>query len=262
MSVSRGSFVLGSSPLGGIDTIVRLFNVAEVISVSGAVSTGGATSTAGRIPRACPDRSRLCHACGPGPLASLKRYGISQVRRQHLIFENPLFSPDLSRSFPRSPVATFKVTSLHSSHSIFNRNTNVKTLLTPNHESHNDQQQYYHATHLLQKPSSSDTQSKGLKKTQGFSTITLHNKTVYFYNGNYSHDQSDKISKELQNLLEKMKVLGYVPNVDEKKQRILTSHNCHDAMKFISEITERKITVTDSYKVHHFQNGECSCDEF
>ncbi|PWA85434.1 Pentatricopeptide repeat-containing protein [Artemisia annua] len=185
--------------------------------------------------------------------------------------------------------ATFKVTSLHSSHSIFSRNANIKTLSNPN-QSHNDQQQY-HATHSLQKHNSSDTQSKGLKKTQGFSTITLHNKTEYFYNGNYSHDQSDKISKELQNLLEKMKVLGYVPNVDEKKQRILTSHSerlavvygiintkkktpisvfknlrvcadCHDAMKFISEITERKITVTDSYKVHHFQNGECSCDDF
>ncbi|GKD52815.1 hypothetical protein Tco_1286202 [Tanacetum coccineum] len=58
----RWSSVLGPSPLGGVDTIVRLFNVAEVVSVLGTVSTEGATSNAGRIPRACPARSRPCHA--------------------------------------------------------------------------------------------------------------------------------------------------------------------------------------------------------
>ncbi|GJV77997.1 hypothetical protein Tco_1509581 [Tanacetum coccineum] len=60
-SVSRGSSVLGPSPLG-VDTIVRLSNVAEAVSVLGTVSTGGATSNARRIPRACPARSRPCHA--------------------------------------------------------------------------------------------------------------------------------------------------------------------------------------------------------
>ncbi|GJQ97174.1 hypothetical protein Tco_0008313 [Tanacetum coccineum] len=62
MYVSRGSSVLGHSPLGGVDTIVRLFNVMEGVSVLGMVSTGGATSNAGRIPRACPARFRPCHA--------------------------------------------------------------------------------------------------------------------------------------------------------------------------------------------------------
>ncbi|GKG45206.1 hypothetical protein Tco_0495284, partial [Tanacetum coccineum] len=61
-SISSGSSVLGHSPLGGIDTIVRPFNVAEVISASGTVSTRGTTSNAGRIPRAYLARSRPCHA--------------------------------------------------------------------------------------------------------------------------------------------------------------------------------------------------------
>ncbi|GKG15414.1 hypothetical protein Tco_0357737, partial [Tanacetum coccineum] len=51
-SVSRRSSVLGPSPLGGVDIIVRLFNVAEVISVSGAVSTGGTPSYAVTFPGA------------------------------------------------------------------------------------------------------------------------------------------------------------------------------------------------------------------
>ncbi|GKA19091.1 hypothetical protein Tco_0699006 [Tanacetum coccineum] len=81
-SVHGGSSVLGPSPLG-VDTIVRLFNVAEAVSVSGTVSTGGATSNAGRIPRACPARSRpfsswfvVVPACSPLDVCNLGANGV------------------------------------------------------------------------------------------------------------------------------------------------------------------------------------------
>ncbi|GJT04297.1 pentatricopeptide repeat-containing protein [Tanacetum coccineum] len=75
--------------------------------------------------------------------------------------------------------------------------------------------------------------SKGLKKDPGWSYIELNNKMEVFYIGNYSHPQCDEIYEKLDELLGKMKILGYVPDYsfvlqdveEDEKQHILTSHN-------------------------------------
>ncbi|GJS42670.1 pentatricopeptide repeat-containing protein [Tanacetum coccineum] len=141
--------------------------------------------------------------------------------------------------------------------------------------------------------------SKGLKKNPGWSYIELNNKMEVFYTGNYSHPQCDEIYEKLDELLGKMKILGYVPDYsfvlqdveEDEKQHILTSHNerlaiaygilntppkttirvfknlrvcgdCHTATKYISKITEREIIVRDSNRFHTFKDGICSCGDY
>ncbi|KAD6454303.1 hypothetical protein E3N88_09009 [Mikania micrantha] len=141
--------------------------------------------------------------------------------------------------------------------------------------------------------------SKGLKKTPGWSSIEINNKMEVFYTGNYSHPQCDQIYEELENLMTKMKILGYIPDYsfvlqdveEDEKQHILISHSerlaiaygiintpartpirifknlrvcgdCHTATKFISRITEREIIVRDSNRFHNFKDGVCSCGDY
>ncbi|KAF6145801.1 hypothetical protein GIB67_016250 [Kingdonia uniflora] len=140
---------------------------------------------------------------------------------------------------------------------------------------------------------------RGLRKTPGWSSIELKNRVDIFYTGNQSHPQCEKIYKELEILLAKMKILGYLPDYsfvlqdveEDEKQHILTSHSerlaiafgiistppktsirifknlrvcgdCHNATKFISKITEREIIVRDSNRFHHFKDGDCSCGDY
>ncbi|GAB2271117.1 hypothetical protein Dimus_005965 [Dionaea muscipula] len=38
--------------------------------------------------------------------------------------------------------------------------------------------------------------------------------------------------------------------------------DCHNFMKFVSELTEKEIIVRDSNRFHHFNKGACSCNDF
>lgn len=38
--------------------------------------------------------------------------------------------------------------------------------------------------------------------------------------------------------------------------------DCHNAIKFISEITKREITIRDSHRFHCFKDGQCSCRDY
>ena len=38
--------------------------------------------------------------------------------------------------------------------------------------------------------------------------------------------------------------------------------DCHNATKVISKIEKRDIIIRDSCQIHHFKDGECSCDDF
>ncbi|XP_044508059.1 pentatricopeptide repeat-containing protein At4g33990-like [Mangifera indica] len=140
---------------------------------------------------------------------------------------------------------------------------------------------------------------KGLKKTPGWSSIEVNSKVDVFYTGNRTHPRCEEIYCELRNLTAKMKSFGYVPDYtfvlqdveDDEKEHILTSHSerlaiafgiistppktsirifknlrvcgdCHNASKFISQITEREIIVRDSNRFHHFKDGICSCGDY
>ncbi|KZV36451.1 pentatricopeptide repeat-containing protein [Dorcoceras hygrometricum] len=140
---------------------------------------------------------------------------------------------------------------------------------------------------------------RGIKKIPGMSNVELHGKVHTFLAGDSSHPDSLKIYEELDVLVGKMKEAGYVPKThtamhdveEEDKENHLVVHSeklaivfaimrskpgmpiritknlrvcedCHIAIKFISQISEREIIVRDTNRFHHFENGVCSCGDY
>ncbi|KAK1261708.1 Pentatricopeptide repeat-containing protein [Acorus gramineus] len=140
---------------------------------------------------------------------------------------------------------------------------------------------------------------KGFKKSPGCSWIVVKGTVHGFVGGDRSHPQFVEIYKALENLLQKMKKLGYWADTsfvfqdveEEEKEQALLCHSeklaiaygilnlgteqpifvtknlrvcgdCHTAIKFITKVTNREITVRDANRFHHFKNGVCSCSDF
>ncbi|KAL8519233.1 hypothetical protein ACS0TY_010246 [Phlomoides rotata] len=140
---------------------------------------------------------------------------------------------------------------------------------------------------------------RGIKKIPGVSNVELRDQVHTFLAGDRYHPQSKEIYEELDVLLGKIKEAGYIPITDtalhdveeEEKENHLVVHSeklaivfaiintepgmlirvtknlrvcedCHVAIKFISKITERQITVRDTNRYHHFENGVCSCGDY
>lgn len=140
---------------------------------------------------------------------------------------------------------------------------------------------------------------RGIKKGTAYSWIEVKNKVYAFLSGDTSHPDSDAIYAELKRLEGRMKEAGYVPDTgsvfhdveDDEKTNMVCSHSerlaiafglistppgtrllitknlrvcedCHVAIKFISKITEREITVRDVNRYHHFEDGICSCGDY
>ncbi|GMG98457.1 hypothetical protein Nepgr_000297 [Nepenthes gracilis] len=138
-----------------------------------------------------------------------------------------------------------------------------------------------------------------VKKEAGYSWIEIKNKTYSFLAGDSSHPLSDQIFSKLEELSIRLKDAGYRPDTnyvlhdieDEHKEVILSQHSerlaiafglmatppgtpiqivknlrvcgdCHTVIKLISSIEERRITVRDSNRFHHFEGGLCSCGDF
>lgn len=141
--------------------------------------------------------------------------------------------------------------------------------------------------------------SRGIKKSPGCSNVELDSRVHTFLVGDRSHPQSKEIYAELDALVGKMKEAGYVAETDsalhdleeEDKEFHLAVHSeklaiafmlinsspgvpiritknlrvcadCHSAAKLISKITKRVITVRDTNRFHHFENGFCSCGDY
>ncbi|XAR50652.1 hypothetical protein NMG60_11005030 [Bertholletia excelsa] len=140
---------------------------------------------------------------------------------------------------------------------------------------------------------------RGLKKSTACSWIEVKNKVHAFLSGDTSHSLSDEIYAELERLEGLMAEAGYVPNTkpvfhdveDDEKTRMVLSHSerlaiafglistppgtkllitknlrvcedCHVAIKFISKIAQREITIRDVNRYHHFKDGICSCGDY
>lgn len=140
---------------------------------------------------------------------------------------------------------------------------------------------------------------RGIKKSLGWSSITVDGRVYEFSVGDNSHPQMSKIHSELEKLTVEMKDMGYVPDTknvlhnvpEEEKEQLLcfhserlaiafglisTSHrtplhiiknlrvcgDCHTATKYISKVTRRIIVVRDANRFHHFENGVCSCGDY
>lgn len=141
--------------------------------------------------------------------------------------------------------------------------------------------------------------SQRVKKTPGGSWTEVNGKAHFFLGGDTSHPQSKQIYSLLEELPQKIKLAGYVPDTsfalhdisEEEKEHNLATHSeklavafgllssspgtvlrvtknlricgdCHTAIKFISRIYGREIIVRDVNRFHHFKDGCCSCGDF
>ncbi|KAF3450734.1 hypothetical protein FNV43_RR06823 [Rhamnella rubrinervis] len=139
----------------------------------------------------------------------------------------------------------------------------------------------------------------GIKKSIACSWIEVKNIVHAFLSGDTSHPNSAAIYAELKRLGGLMTEAGYVPGTgsvfhdveDDEKANMVCSHSerlaiafglistqpgtrllitknlrvcedCHIAIKLISKITEREITVRDVNRYHHFKDGICSCGDY
>ncbi|XVF28352.1 hypothetical protein REPUB_Repub15cG0022200 [Reevesia pubescens] len=140
----------------------------------------------------------------------------------------------------------------------------------------------------------------GVYKEPGCSWVEIKDSTFVFYAGDISCERGSEVLSMLRELEGKMKEKGYkgrttglvfVDVEEEAKEEIVGLHSeklalafglinmpngvtirimknlrmcrdCHDAFKWISEITERDIIVRDVNRFHHFKNGLCSCRDF
>ncbi|EXB63285.1 hypothetical protein L484_012475 [Morus notabilis] len=136
----------------------------------------------------------------------------------------------------------------------------------------------------------------GVKKRPGCSWVQVKEGTITFFVGDRRHPQSQQIYETLGSLIERIKVIGYVPDTsfalhdvgDEEKGYLLFEHSeklalayailasppgtpirisknlrvcgdCHSAITYISMIVEHEIILRDSSRFHHFKKGSCSC---
>lgn len=140
---------------------------------------------------------------------------------------------------------------------------------------------------------------RGVVKKPGLSWIEIKRDVHVFLVGDRSHPKYNDIHEYLGKILKRMKEEGYVPDTnfvlhdveEEQKEQNLSYHSerlavalgiistppgtpikvfknlrtcvdCHTAIKFMSKIAMRKITVRDSNRFHCFEDGICSCGDY
>lgn len=140
---------------------------------------------------------------------------------------------------------------------------------------------------------------RGIRKVPAYSWVEIRRKVHVFSANDMLHPQMEEIRKKIDMLSKEMEKEGYKPDTscvlhdfDEKiKVESLKYHSerlaiafalistpkgspilvmknlractdCHAAIKVISKIVRREITVRDSSRFHHFKDGVCSCKDY
>ena len=140
---------------------------------------------------------------------------------------------------------------------------------------------------------------RGLQKKPGCSWIELERRIHVFVADDVSHPKIREIYMFLDEMIEKMKIAGYVPDLkwalargDAREGEMRLGHHseklavafglistrdgepilvvknlricgdCHNAIKFVSRIEGREITVRDAHRFHCFKDGTCSCGDY
>ncbi|XP_010256585.1 PREDICTED: pentatricopeptide repeat-containing protein At2g29760, chloroplastic [Nelumbo nucifera] len=142
--------------------------------------------------------------------------------------------------------------------------------------------------------------NSGIRKEPGCSSIEVDGVVHEFLVGDNSHPLSRAIYSKLDEIMVKLKSIGYVPNksdllqnVEEEdvKEHALYLHSeklaiafglisvdppkpvrimkniricrdCHSVAKLISKLYDREILLRDRYRFHHFKKGQCSCMDY
>jgi pentatricopeptide repeat protein len=136
-------------------------------------------------------------------------------------------------------------------------------------------------------------------KTPGYSWVEIKGVIHEFRSNDRLHPQLHLIHGKLGQLEERMKAMGYVPDLDfalhdveeSLKVQMLMRHSeklaiafglistapgltlrifknlricgdCHNAAKLISKIEDREIILRDTTRFHHFRGGHCSCRDY
>ncbi|KAL6623638.1 hypothetical protein ACP70R_033517 [Stipagrostis hirtigluma subsp. patula] len=140
---------------------------------------------------------------------------------------------------------------------------------------------------------------RGVRKEPGQSWIEVKNVVHAFFVGDQMHPYAEQIYKFLADLNDRVAKIGYKQEnyylFHEKEQeqkdpaslvhseklavafglmslppsvplRVIKNlricNDCHNWMKFTSEVMGREIVLRDVYRFHHFKNGSCSCGDF
>ncbi|XP_051145620.1 putative pentatricopeptide repeat-containing protein At2g01510 [Andrographis paniculata] len=140
---------------------------------------------------------------------------------------------------------------------------------------------------------------RGVRKVPAYSWVEINRKVHVFSSNDRTHPLNEEIRKKMDELVYLMEEEGYKPDVrcalhnvnDEVKAESLKYHSerlaiafalisspegspilvmknlracvdCHAAIKLISKIVRREITVRDSSRFHHFKDGACSCGDY
>lgn len=138
-----------------------------------------------------------------------------------------------------------------------------------------------------------------LNKIPACSWLKQKKEVSTFGIGDHSHKHADKIYMKLDEILLKLREVGYVADTssalhdtdEEQKEQNLWNHSeklalayglitvpegctvrifknlrvcadCHLVFKLVSMVFDREIVLRDPYRFHHFKGGSCSCSDF
>ena len=141
--------------------------------------------------------------------------------------------------------------------------------------------------------------NKVLTRNPGCSFIEHGNKIHWFVVNDYTHPDSHRIHKKLEEVMKKIQDVGFVHetesilhDVDEEvKIDMITKHSekialaygllvtnadmplviiknlricrdCHNTVKFVSMVEKRTIIIRDTKRFHQFSDGFCSCGDY
>ncbi|XP_004230390.1 pentatricopeptide repeat-containing protein At3g49710 [Solanum lycopersicum] len=147
-----------------------------------------------------------------------------------------------------------------------------------------------------------EMRDKGVRKQVGCSWIEVANRVHVFVAEDSSHPMIKLVYKFWEEMSKKLKQEGYTPDLrwalmrddgtrQEEKERSLWHHSeklavafgilstkdgepiliiknlricgdCHNAIKILSGMTGREITVRDCHRFHCFKGGACSCGDY
>ncbi|XP_022841683.1 pentatricopeptide repeat-containing protein At2g03880, mitochondrial isoform X1 [Olea europaea var. sylvestris] len=139
----------------------------------------------------------------------------------------------------------------------------------------------------------------GIKKEPGCSWIEINKQIHAFILGDKSHPQIDEISSKLNQIIWRLKEMGYVPDTNfvlqdlegEQSESSLLYHSeklaimfgmmslpkkktirirknlricgdCHVFAKLLAKMENRCIVIRDPIRYHHFHDGACSCGDY
>ncbi|KAK7284746.1 hypothetical protein RJT34_19499 [Clitoria ternatea] len=140
---------------------------------------------------------------------------------------------------------------------------------------------------------------KGVRKPPGYTMIEIDRKIHEFTIGDRTHPEIEEIERMWEDIVQKIKLAGYVGNTaetlfdidEEEKEDALHRHSeklaiaygimknrartpirivknlrvcedCHTATKLISKVFKVELIVRDRNRFHHFKEGGCSCMDY